>query len=429
MAQRDASDILALGFGTTVAMWGLGYLGRLPGAAVPSWLLGAALLAALLGGGVVTGRTSGRAWSGGALVGLIASVLNLLVLGSLVAGHEPNRVAPSALLWLPGSLMLGALLGGVGGAIGAARPVAPRPRNWTGAFAAVAAAATFLLLAVGGMVTSHAAGLAVVDWPNSFGYNMFLYPLGRMTGGVYFEHAHRLFGSLVGVTTLVLALHLQRREPRGWVRRLAWVALGAVVVQGVLGGLRVTGHFTLSTSPADVAPSLALAVVHGVLGQLFFALMVGLAVVTSTVWLSDRAAAERASAATDRTLAAILIGVLSVQLVLGAVQRHLVQGLLVHITLAVLVLGVGLAATLRSWGLYVELPVLPRLGRGLLTLLLLQVVLGMVALAAVAGGPEVAASGGWRAVARTVHQANGALLLGGAVMLRLWIGRLLVPPR
>ncbi len=284
-------------------------------------------------------------------------------------------------------------------------------------------------MAVGGLVTSHAAGLAVVDWPNSFGYNMFLYPLGRMTGGIYFEHAHRLFGSLVGITTLVLALHLQRREPRAWVRGLAWMALGAVAVQGVLGGLRVTGRFTLSTSPADVAPSLGLAVVHGVLGQLFFAVMVGLAVVTSTTWRSDRAAAQRASASTERQLSAILIGVVFVQLVVGAVQRHLVAGLLVHITLAILVLSVGLAATLRAWGLYSEIPVLPRLGRALLGLLSLQIVLGVVALAAIAGGPEVAASGGWRAVARTVHQTNGALLLAGAVMLRLWVGRLITAPR
>jgi cytochrome c oxidase assembly protein subunit 15 len=429
MTQRGASDVLALGFGTTVAMWGLGYLGRLPGSTAPSWLIGTALLACLVAGGFVAGRTTGRGWAGGAQVGLLASVLNLLVLGSVVASHEPNRVAPSALWWLPGSLLLGALLGGLGAAIGAARPAAARPRNWTGAFAAVAAGATFLLLAVGGLVTSHAAGLAVVDWPNSFGYNMFLYPLARMTGGIYFEHAHRLLGSLVGVTVLVLALHLQRSEPRAWLRRLAWLALGMVVVQGVLGGLRVTGRFTLSTSPADVAPSLALAIVHGVLGQLFFAVMVGLAVATSTTWRSERQPAERASATADRQLSAILIGVVFVQLVLGAVQRHLVQGLLVHITLAVLVLSVGLAAALRVWGLYGEIPVLPRLGRAVLVLLVLQVMLGVVALAAIAGGPEVAASGGWRALARTVHQANGALLLGGAVMLRLWVGRLLVPPR
>jgi cytochrome c oxidase assembly protein subunit 15 len=362
-------------------------------------------------------------------VGLLASVLNLLVLGSLIAGGEPNRVMPSALWWLPGSLVLGALLGGVGGAIGSSRPAASRSRNWTGAFAAVAAVATLLLIAVGGLVTSHAAGLAVVDWPNSFGYNMFLYPLSRMTGGVYFEHAHQLFGSLVGVTTLVLALQAQRWEPRAWVRRLAWAAFALVVIQGVLGGLRVTGRFTLSASPADVAPSLGLAIVHGVLGQLFFGVMVGLAAATSTTWRSDRKPAERVSASADRTLSAVFIGVLSVQLVLGAVQRHLIEGLLVHITLAVLVLGVGLAATMRAWGLYAELPVLPRLGRTVLALLLLQVVLGVVALAAIADGPDVAASGGWRAVARTVHQANGALLLGGAVLLRLWVGRLLASPR
>jgi hypothetical protein len=321
MTQHGASDVLALGFGTTVAMWGLGYLGRLPGSTAPSWLIGIVLLVCLAAGGFVAGRTTGRGWAGGAQVGLLASALNLLVLGSVVASHEPNRVVPSALWGLPGSLLLGALLGGLGGAIGAARPAAARARNWTGAFAAVAAAATFLLLAVGGLVTSHAAGLAVVDWPNSFGYNMFLYPLARMTGGIYFEHAHRLFGSLVGVTVLALALHLQRSEPRAWVRRLAWLALGMVVVQGVLGGLRVTGRFTLSTSPADVAPSLALAIVHGVLGQLFFAVTVGLAVATSTTWRSERQPAERASATADRQLSAILIGVVFVQLVLGALQR------------------------------------------------------------------------------------------------------------
>jgi cytochrome c oxidase assembly protein subunit 15 len=258
---------------------------------------------------------------------------------------------------------------------------------------------------------------------------MFLYPLSRMTGGIYFEHAHRLFGSLVGITTLVLAVHLQRREPRAWVRGAAWLAFAMVVLQGVLGGLRVTGRFTLSTSAADVAPSLALAVVHGVVGQLFFAVMVGLAVVTSTTWRGEREPAERASAVSDRQLSAILVGVLIVQLVLGAVQRHVVEGLLVHITLAVLVLGVGLTAALRAWGLYPEIPVLPHLGRALLGLLSLQIVLGVIALAAIAGGPEVAASGGWRALARTVHQANGALLLAGAVSLRLWVGRLLTPPR
>ena len=108
---------------------------------------------------------------------------------------------------------------------------------------------------------------AVVDWPNTEGYNMFLYPLARMTGGVYLEHAHRLLGSLVGFTTLMLAVHVQITERRGALKALAWTALGFVVVQGILGGLRVTGHFTLSTRPADTDPKVVLAAIHGVFGQ------------------------------------------------------------------------------------------------------------------------------------------------------------------
>ena len=82
-----------------------------------------------------------------------------------------------------------------------------------------------------------------------------------MSGDVYFEHAHRLFGSLVGLTTVVLAFLLQRGDERRWVRRLGWVAVVLVSAQGILGGLRVTGNFTLSTSAADMAPNLALAAV------------------------------------------------------------------------------------------------------------------------------------------------------------------------
>ena len=77
--------------------------------------------------------------------------------------------------------------------------------GFTAVHANVTVAATFLLVVAGGLVTSNEAGLAVVDWPNSFGYNMFLYPLAKMTGGIYYEHAHRLYGSLVGLTTIVLA--------------------------------------------------------------------------------------------------------------------------------------------------------------------------------------------------------------------------------
>ena len=194
---------------------------------------------------------------------------------------------------IPGSITVSSVLGAAGAELGSRLATGSKTHagdlEWVAAFARVAVVATLLLLAVGGLVTSTEAGLAVVDWPNSFGYNMFLYPFSRMTGPVYYEHAHRLFGALVGFTTLVLALILQRNDSRRWVRGLGWLSVGLVVLQGLLGGLRVTGRFTLSTSPDVMAPSTGLAMLHGVLGQLFFATVVALAVFSSPRW---RAAGE-----------------------------------------------------------------------------------------------------------------------------------------
>ena len=115
---------------------------------------------------------------------------------------------------------------------------------------------------------------------------MFLYPISRMTGGIYYEHAHRLFGALVGLATLAVAGRLWRVEPRSWVRALAAAAVVVVAVQGLLGGLRVTGRLTLSTAVEDMAPSIGLAILHGVLGQVFLALMVVVAAATSRRWKS-----------------------------------------------------------------------------------------------------------------------------------------------
>nr|MCU0234961.1 COX15/CtaA family protein [Thermoanaerobaculales bacterium] len=244
--------------------------------------------------------------------------------------------------------------------------------------------ATFLLVVAGGLVTSNEAGLAVVDWPNTFGSNMFLYPLARMTGGIYYEHAHRLFGALVGLTTIALALRLWRRETRAWLKWLAAAAVLLVVVQGILGGLRVTGSFTLSTSASDMAPSIALAVMHGVLGQAFLGLMVAIAVVTSRSWLAAPPAEPRASLGGDRSLQLWLVATLLVQLVLGAAQRHLAWGLIIHISLAAVV-----------------------------------TMLAVIAGRAIVGSPTAA-----EVTLATAHQATGAALLALAVALALWTRRL-----
>lgn len=426
------ADILTIGFGTTVAMWAAGYLLWLPPLRHPE--VSALALLILLGrGAAVAGQITPRGWRGGLLVGLLASLLNLLVLGSLLGGRGGDPLVPSALLWLPGSLVLGAGLGALGGATGAWVKAArlrsglpePPPPNWTAAFCGVAATATFFLLIVGGVVTGNEAGLAVTDWPNSFGTNMFLFPLSRMTGGIYYEHAHRLFGSLVGLTTLVLAVFLQRADDRPRVRRFALLALALVIVQGVLGGLRVTGRFTLSADPADTAPSLALAVVHGVTGQLFLAALVALAAVTTTRWRAGPPAEALPAAATDRSLTRLLAAALVVQLALGAIQRHLASGLLVHVSFAVVVVALALAAGVRAWGVHERRPPLPGLGKLLLVSVGLQILLGIGALVVTGARANHPAPTAADVVVTTAHQTLGALLLVTAFLLALWTTRLL----
>ncbi len=450
--ERDRSYLLATGFGTTVAMWGIGYLCRIPPAIVPSWILLLLLVACMFGGGVFAGRRTGFGWRAGFWTGIISAGLNLLILGSLLSGSEPNRVVPSALWYIPGSFLVAAALGSLGAAIGSAAAAARRPPgadgplatgaivadrgigtstaepNWTNAFAKVAGGATLLLLIVGGFVTSERAGLSVVDWPNSYGYGMFLYPLSRMTGGIYFEHAHRLFGSLVGLTTLVLAIRIWRVEKaRPWLRNFALAALGVVIVQGILGGLRVTGRFTMSDSPNDTAPSIGLAVVHGVLAQLFFAMIVSIGAFTTTTWKSDPKRTVAKSVATDRTLSLLLVIMVIVQILLGALQRHLANGLMIHITMAMFVLIVAIAAGARSWGFYAEQPILKRLGRAVIHVVSFQILLGI---GAVISRSMLESSGSPTPVSviiRTAHQATGAILLAYSVLLMLWTRKLLAP--
>src|SRR5713101_4422224 len=118
-------------------------------------------------------------------------------------------------------------------------PTVKRSSRWPHRLAVVTAAATLLLIFVGGLVTNTGSALAVPDWPTTFGYNMFLYPWSRMAGGIFYEHSHRLIGSAVGLLTIALAVWLWVTETRRWVRGLGLLAVAAVIAQGVLGGLRV----------------------------------------------------------------------------------------------------------------------------------------------------------------------------------------------
>jgi cytochrome c oxidase assembly protein subunit 15 len=423
-ARRTAT--LVVGFGTAVTMWGVGYTGRLPAVNLSSQALFGALIVAVVLGGVVLGRYTGAGWRLGSMAGLVCGALNLLVLGSFLSSEDSRGVTSGALVWVPGFLIVSALLCAVGAAIGARWVRRAQPHTeWTPSFLWVAVAAALLLMAAGGVVTSTGTGLAVVDWPNTFGYNMFLYPFSRMTGGIYYEHAHRLLGALVGLTTLVAAALLQATEERAWVRRLGWLAVVIVAIQGVLGGLRVTGRMTLSTSPDAMQPSLLLAMVHGVLAQLFLGLLVALAAFSSGTWRSRAPATVRATAGADRMMGVALLALLILQLILGAAHRHFGRLLLAHLAVGVLVAApLAIHVGLRAWGGYPDQPVLRRLGRYLVAAVTLQVILGFGAFAAsgaLASGslgptPEI--------LATTVHQWFGAVLFGLAVLVATFQFRL-----
>jgi heme a synthase len=442
-----ATAILALGFGTSALMWTVGYTCRLFGPAVPAPLMFALLLLTLLGGGYCAGRWPPRSPRVGLYAGLLAGTINLFIVASLIGGTTSHDIKRGALLWIPGSLFISVLLAAGGAALGRFRATrSVIEPDWTGLFAAIAAGTTVVLLAAGGLVTGFDEGLAVVDWPTTEGYNMFLYPLARMTGGVYLEHSHRLLGALVGLTTLVLAIHTQATDRRRGVKFLAWLALAMVVVQGILGGLRVTGRFTLSTNPADTDPKIVLAIIHGVFGQLVFAALVALAVCRNRGFIDADRPVTAPGAGTDRVFTATLVVGLVLQLVLGALVRHFSWALdilryglpvdparlkaigqwalTVHVTFAVLVAVLAIGVGIRAWGLYRSVATLRRLGATLLVLVGVQLVLGGLALVASANDSLLRRPRSQDVLLTTTHQVIGAALLACAVMLLVWNYRL-----
>jgi cytochrome c oxidase assembly protein subunit 15 len=245
---------------------------------------------------------------------------------------------------------------------------------------------------------------------------MLLYPLSEMIGGIYYEHAHRLYGMLVGVTAITLAVSAFVFNRRGWFRALALVYLLMVCAQGYVGGMRVTEISTM------------LAVIHGVFGQIVFSTIMLIAAFASPTWKSDQLQVQKLGASTDRTWTVVLTVGLFIQLVLGAMYRHLghVHVLYTHIVWAALVTGVLIFAAGRAWSVNRDLPVLPRLGKAMLHTVGLQIALGVVAMIAVwSRSTDQAHIPIWEVAFTTAHQATGALLLAMSVLLTAWTRRLL----
>ena len=187
---------------------------------------------------------------------------------------------------------------------------------WLHRFAVFTALATLALLGVGGVVTSKGVGMAVPDWPTTYGYNMFVFPISKWTGGIFYEHSHRLVASGVGLLTTILAVWLWIKDSRKWLRWLGVIAFFAVIFQGVLGGLRVVLYKD------------EIGIFHATLAQLFFALIVAIALFTSR-WWNESAAALSATAPSQNVRRLFLVSTILIflQLILGATMRHEHAGL------------------------------------------------------------------------------------------------------
>jgi len=466
--RRLFGPVLVGGFFAAFCLWTAWFVTHLPIINLDQQVALPILLAvwaiALAFAGFLVGKRDG--WRVGLGSGVVSALAGLLVLGSKlseksVAAHDAMQAAtlkPNAMLILVGFVALGAALGAVAGGIaGAVRgQTLPVASSWMPRFAIVAIVCTAPLLFIGGLVTSTQSGMAVPDWPNSYGTNMFFYPLGnrmamdasvtdqpemwnkllnkgqiaeaeKLSGAekakfiaqaaqtkIYYEHTHRLFGTLVGLVTLTLWLwSLLTPQSRG-VRIFTTVVFGTVLAQGILGGVRVL------QGSADVASDNRwFSMAHGILGQATFA-----TICACTVYLSPRFRAWNPLSQLDgsrviRAMATAALHTTLLQLIFGALYRHTrsPHALYVHIgfsfIVAILVAFVGFKA--MAFGKKHEdakgsLPALiGPLGWALSLVVALQFTLGWVAFL-VGGGAEAATVA--QALTRTAHQANGAAMLG-----------------
>ena len=285
---------------------------------------------------------------------------------------------------------------------------------WPHRFALVTAASTLLLIFVGGLVTNTGAGLAVPDWPTTFGYNMFLYPWSQMVGGIFYEHSHRLIGSIVGLLTIVLATLLWVKESSRTARWLGVTAVGAVIIQGVLGGLRV-----ILTSAGN-----ELALTHGLFAQAFFGLIVSLAVLTSAEWTHRLRQGVVADTGAAKRLCLLTTGCVYLQIFFGGMLTHIGDWILAHLVCAALV-------TFHVWRLATRI-LTPHSGQVklvqpvtlLIGLLVLQLLLGLGSYVNRFTSVEIPYAAFARLALPTTHRITGALMLAVCIVLTLRAYRL-----
>jgi cytochrome c oxidase assembly protein subunit 15 len=291
-------------------------------------------------------------------------------------------------------------------------PNSPHGRVWLHRFVLLTTGFTFLLIIAGALVTGNEAGLAVPDWPLSYGALM-----PPMVGNIRYEHGHRMVATFVGFLTTVLAVWLWRRESRRRVRKWGFIALGTVIAQGVLGGLTVL--FFLPT---------AISVSHACLAQAFFCIMVSLSLMTSPSWedSADKRVPENRSAPL-RWLSAVTASAIYFQLILGAALRHAKSGIVLHVLGALVVTVLVLVLVTRIFKQYAKYRVFVRLGSTLSLLLVGQLSLGVGSYLVRLAARDDIQPATVMVTITTAHVAVGALVLATSLILAIQSHRLLSP--
>lgn len=305
--------------------------------------------------------------------------------------------------------------------------------RWPHRLALLSAVVTFPLIWVGGLVTSYDAGMAVPDWPTTYGYNLFAYPLASWFGNwdIFIEHGHRLLGALTGL--LMIALVVTTFVCRGpqWLKLFAGGLLGLVILQGALGGARV------------LMDERTVALLHGCTGPLFFVTLVAFAVVTAPSFARTSAKVDSQYAGRLALACWGFAAVCYLQLVLGALVRHVPVTSSAGFFRGVLLLHLIMAGILLAQAFLLDYQILfrqqgivsRRTGGILLGLIVLQVALGLMTYIVKYSYPEWMGSfqfaaqhvnyekSALQAILATGHVANGSLILATAVVLSLQASR------
>lgn len=271
---------------------------------------------------------------------------------------------------------------------------------------------TLLLVVAGGLVTSRDAGLSVPDWPLSYGKLM-----PPMEGGILYEHGHRMVATTVGLLTIVSVIWLFRAERRRWLRWLGMIALFAVVVQGLLGGLTV-----LLLLPWWISTA------HACLAQLFFSTTVAMALFTSDWWMRGRVTIEEDPKCPVRAWSLIAPVCVLCQLALGAAARHKAIGSIDHISFSPFVTAVILWVSLRILVHYGRNRELRLAATTLVAITFCQVFLGIAAYMSRIAYADAVQPMPLMVTFTVFHVAVGALTMAASVALAILVRRNVMGP-